>query len=246
VPWIVAALVIVLSAAAAWNLRRPSPPPAVTRLSLLLPGLQTMAGNRHNVALSPDGTQLVYVAANRLNVRSLSSLDAEPTHGTEGYQQVDEPLFSPDGRSIVFYALGDRTLKRIAVAGGAAVTLCPADDPQGLSWGPDGILFGQGSNGILRVSPTGGAPDTIVHVKDGELAHGPQMLPGGRQVLFTLATAIRKSCRGRSCWARHPGGDRSTSRLAAKCSAWSRRPVGRWRRRRPRRRFRWSSTGSRS
>ncbi len=57
-----------------------------------------------------------------------------------------------------------------------------------MSWGPDGIVFGQGSKGIMRVSPDGGTPDSLVSVKDGEMALGPQVLPGGRHVLFTLAT----------------------------------------------------------
>ena len=47
----------------------------------------------------------------------------------------------------------------------------------------------QGSKGIMRVSANGGQPEVLVSVKDGELAHGPQVLPGGRMVLFTLATA---------------------------------------------------------
>jgi hypothetical protein len=98
------------------------------------------------------------------------------------------PVFSPDGRSVVFWSGLDSTLKKIAVTGGAAVTLCPTDPPFGMSWGTEGILFGQGSKGIMRVSEIGGRPEPLVSVKNGELAQGPQMLPGGKSVLFTLAT----------------------------------------------------------
>src|SRR5262249_48808955 len=59
--------------------------------------------------------------------------------------------------------------------------------PYGASWGPDGILVGQGAAGIIRMSPNGRAPDRIVTVGRDELAFGPQMLPDGRTVLFTLA-----------------------------------------------------------
>ena len=38
------------------------------------------------------------------------------------------------------------------------------------------------------VAANGGTPDVIVRVKDGEEADGPQLLPGGQHVLFTLAT----------------------------------------------------------
>ena len=69
------------------------------------------------------------------------------------------------------------------------MTICPADAPFGMSWGVDGIVFGQGSKGvIMRVSPNGGQPERLVSVKDGEIAQGPQVLPGGQAVLFTLAT----------------------------------------------------------
>ena len=128
----------------------------------------TPSGNRHMVALSPDGAQMVYAANTRLYLRSMSELDAQAIQGTEGYRLVTEPVFSPDGRSIAFYAVADQTLKRIAITGGAAVTICPADNPFGISWGPDGIVFGQGSKGIMRVSPNGGTPDVLVRVKDGE------------------------------------------------------------------------------
>jgi hypothetical protein len=58
-----------------------------------------------------------------------------------------------------------------------------------LSWADDTILLGLGGRGIARVSANGGTLERIVTVKGGELAHGPQTLPGGRAVMFTLATA---------------------------------------------------------
>ena len=57
-----------------------------------------------------------------------------------------------------------------------------------MSWGTDGIVFGQANKGIMRVSANGGTPEVLVSVKDGEQAYGPQILPGGETVLFTLAT----------------------------------------------------------
>ena len=41
----------------------------------------------------------------------------------------------------------------------------------------------------MRVSANGGQPEVLVSVKDGEVMYGPQVLPGGEWVLFTLATA---------------------------------------------------------
>ena len=81
-----------------------------------------------------------------------------------------------------------KRLKRIAVTGGAPVTVCPAERPYGVRWDRDGILVGQGGKGILRVSASGGKPELLVSVKTGELAYGPELLPDGQTVLFTLAT----------------------------------------------------------
>lgn len=119
-------------------------------------------------------------------IRELASLEARPIAGSSFGQPIN-PVFSPDGQSLAFFSNADSTLKRIAVTGGAAVTICPADNPFGMSWGADGIVFGQGPKGILRVSANGGKPEVIVSGKDDEVIHGPQMLAGGRAVLFTLA-----------------------------------------------------------
>jgi len=151
-------------------------------------GQQFTGSARHVLAFSPDGSKMVYVANSRLYLRSIGDLDARPIAGTETWGVVVEPVFSPDGLSIVFFAVSDRTLKKISVNGGAAITLCAATAPFGMSWGADGIVFGQGAGGILRVSPTGGQPEVLVKVKEDEVAHGPQMLRNGEVVLFTLAT----------------------------------------------------------
>ena len=98
-----------------------------------------------------------------------------------------EPVFSPDNLSIAFYAFKDQTIKMMPVAGGGAVTICQIETPTGMNWGPDGtIVFGQGKNGIWRVSPKANSPkEQIVTVAPGQSAHGPQILPDGQHVLFT-------------------------------------------------------------
>ncbi len=58
-----------------------------------------------------------------------------------------------------------------------------------MSWSPDGgIVFGQGSEGIWRVSPDGGEPEVLVRMEEGQRADGPEILPGGKTLLFTLAS----------------------------------------------------------
>lgn len=188
-PWAAALLFgLSLMAALAWN-RRPLPPQVVTRFTHILPPGQPLNGSRgaHLVSISPDGTQLAYSGTPYgLYLRPMSETQATLVSGTEHYE-VAEPVFSPDGRSIAFFAIADQTLKKIAVTGGAAETLCPARSPFGIRWEPSGLWFGQGADGIKKVSADGGTPQDIVRVSEGELAHGPQLLPDGEHLLFTLA-----------------------------------------------------------
>ncbi len=180
-----------LAGAAAWKFK-PSPPLTVTRFTYLLgSGQEFTNAGRHIIAISPDGSQLVYVANRRLYLKSAWEAEATAIAGTEA-AQVTTPVFSPDGESIAFYtgagaAGAGGSLKKIGRSGGAAVTLCQASNPLGMSWDGDTILFGQTGKGILRVSANGGTPDVIVGVTGDEVAHGPQMLTGGRALLYTLA-----------------------------------------------------------
>jgi serine/threonine-protein kinase len=139
------------------------------------------------LALSPDGRNLVYVANDRLYLRPLSDFQARPIAGTQDYASITDPVFSPDGKWIAFYARGDQTIKRISVTGGAAVTICKAGMLYGIQWTDDTIYFGQAHKGVMRVSAGGGAPEEIIRVNAGEQAHGPHLLPDGHHMLVTIA-----------------------------------------------------------
>ncbi len=130
IPVVATALVAsALTGAAVWRLRSPRPP-SITRFSIALPEDQRWTNTgRRMVDLSPDGTQIVYVANARLYLRTMADLEARPISGTEALSGVTQPTFSPDGRSIAFYSNAERALKRIPVSGGAAVAICPAENP---------------------------------------------------------------------------------------------------------------------
>jgi hypothetical protein len=173
--------------------RIPTPPETiVTRFAFGLGEGQTFTNTgRQLVAMSPDGTKMVYVASQRLWLRPMSDLEARPIAGTVSATPagITNPVFSPDGQSIVFYSLEDRALKRVPAAGGTAVTIAPASNPFGLSWNGGVLVFGQADAGIMRVPETGGTPETIVRAREGEAIHGPQLLPGGEWLLYTMTTA---------------------------------------------------------
>ena len=192
----VVAAAVVASAmvgAAAWTLK-PTPPLTVARFAFALgEGQQFTVSNSQSLAVSPDGTRLVYVANSQLYLRSISDLEARPIPGTQqrGSASPFAPVFSPDGQSIAFFSQVDGAVKEIAASGGAAVTICQVDGAPrvlGMTWDAGGIVFGH-AKGIMRVSANGGQPQVLVSAKDGELVYGPQVLPGGEWVLFTVATA---------------------------------------------------------
>jgi Tol biopolymer transport system component len=192
----VVAAAVVASAmvgAAGWMLRSPAPSSPVTRFALALgEGQQFTVVNGQSLALSPDGTRLVYVANSQLYLRSMSDLEARPIAGAaQVWGAPFAPVFSPDGQSIAFFSQVDGALKKIAVSGGAADTIWRVDDAPrvlGMTWDAGGIVFGL-AKGIMRVSANGGQPEVLVSAKDGELVYGPQVLPGGEWVLFTVASA---------------------------------------------------------
>jgi Tol biopolymer transport system component len=147
------------------------------------------------VAVSPDGSQVAYVASDpkggrRLWLRSLSAFDAVSLAGTEGAVSV---FWSPDGKSIGFFV--DTKLKRLDLPGGAPVTICEDTGGGGKAgtWGRGGeILFSsvQG-DAIYRVSASGGAA-TVVLKPDAAAGETrvvwPWFLPDGERYLFFART----------------------------------------------------------
>ena len=96
-------------------------------------------------------------------------------------------FWSPDGREIAFFS--GNQLKRISVAGGAAIMICrvPAAASNG-TWSSDGtILFASlVGDGIFRVSSAGGTPASIV-TPDASLDEQvvwPSFLPDGKRFLY--------------------------------------------------------------
>ena len=184
-PWlaVTAALGALVAGGVAWTLR-PLPRGMTGRLTHVLPDDHVFTPSRHPLlAVAPDGSAIGYVASNQLFVRPLDEFKARPIRGAEG--QVSTPFFSPDGRSVGYWDAGDEWLKRIDVGGGTPIRLDHAPLVRGASWSRDGNILYAKPDGIWSVSAERGQPHLLIPVEQGSV-HGPQMLPDGRSVLFTL------------------------------------------------------------
>jgi serine/threonine-protein kinase len=193
----VAAAAAALTSFGWWSLRSVPPPPTVARFSISLPEDQRLVSTNVGVlGISPDGTKMAYLANRSLYLRNLTSLEAKPI-SISGVETVANPVFSPDGESIAFYSPRAQGLRKVSVTGGAAITLCEAVPPNGISWGASGIVFGQRDKGIMRVSPSSGKPEVLAAIQPPEQAAAPEILPDGDSLLFTVASG---STAGRDFW----------------------------------------------
>ena len=189
-PYAAMIVVALLTGAAVWRVREPvEVPRPLTRFTIQLPTpLQGLTPARNPVAISPDGKYLAYAANQHLYLRAMDQLDAVAVPGSEaggigGFAR--EPFFSPDSQWIGFWQ--ERQLRKALVSGGAAVTISDGvpDPPVNLTWTDEGIVF-DGPAGLMRVPSTGGTPELLIAMKDGDRAVGEQILPGGEWVLLAL------------------------------------------------------------
>ena len=196
-PWILAALLAVaLGAVLAATLGRGvvSGPP-VRRFTIDIPAKSAPNWNDFDVAISRDGTQVVYNCREGNTVSlCLRSLDTLTARRIAGGRDAYEWFFSPDGEWV---GIADEVgLSKVSIRGGEPQEIvrwpAAARAPVGFSWGSDNaILFGTAS-GIQRVSAAGGsaAPVTRVETASGVASHSwPSMLPDGRSALITVVRA---------------------------------------------------------
>jgi serine/threonine protein kinase len=205
-PWLLAAVALFAAAAMFVKMRAPRNGPVRTiRFSVAPPADGAFAFwiESSFLAVSPDSSQLAYVASDakggsdtgplpseetrRVFLRHLAAAEARPVPGTEGANSV---FFSSDGKSIGFFTKDK--LKRADLSGGAPVSICDAP-AGGLSgtWSRTGeILFaGPHRQALSRVSAGGGVPEEIIRI---DRARGearilwPSYLPDGERFLYLL------------------------------------------------------------
>ena len=201
IPWslvclVLGATLLVLGIALWRPSRAPETAARLLRSTIPLPPAQQLSTrSQPDLAISPDGSRLVYAAVegetSRLYLRAIDEFQATPLAGTEDAYM---PFLSADGLWVGFFAGGK--LKKVPLSGGLPTAVCEVPDVAlGASWGPDDtIIFApRRATGLLRVPASGGTPQalTTLEAKKGEASHRwPEVLPGGKAVIFTLGTDL--------------------------------------------------------
>ncbi len=190
-----AAVLALLAAVTAWMLK-PATAPAdnqLARLSIALPdGDRIFNPDTPSLAISADGKYVAYVAIHdgvpKLMLRARDDSMSQALPGTDG---ATSPFFSPNGKSIGFFAR-DR-LRTIGIESSETKDLAEAPNPRGGWWAEDGFVYyapGAGA-GIDKIHSNGGtaAAVTTLDRSKGEISHRwPQMLPGGKAMLMSVWT----------------------------------------------------------
>jgi len=145
--------------------------------------------------ISPDGAHIVFSARAEgktlLFLRSLDQLNAAPLTGTD---DATFPFWSPDSRSIAFFAAGK--LKRADISGGPAVNICDANVGRGGTWGAKGtIVFSPNPlQALVKVPAIGGTPTPLTKLADKYTTHRwPSFMPDSEHVVYLAANHMAPS-----------------------------------------------------
>jgi len=175
-------LLVALAALAVAQFSRAETAGHAVRLALTTPDKSTFPAH---VTVSPNGLLVAFTAGSaegkrELWVRSLDADQAQPLGGTEG---ATSPFWSPDSRSIGYFANGK--LFRVEAARGRPQVLCDVRENSGGTWNRDGVILFGGPDGLHRISAQGGIPELATKIDPKEEAHRwPYFLPNGRQFIF--------------------------------------------------------------
>ena len=193
----VVALIVAAIAGGTWMWYvRTAPRPAlrVSRTLLATPGVSapSTTGGR-SLAITPDGSHLVYLGNNatQLFVSSLDSLEPKPI--VTGIRPLNWVCISPDGQWIAF--VEGFTLRKVALTGGPVTTIALVGGTLGATWAPDNTVIlatSDPATGLLRISSSGGELTTLTRPapERGERDHVlPELLPESRGILYTVAAS---------------------------------------------------------
>ncbi len=164
----------------------------LARVSIVAPPGETIYPDTSGVAISPDGTMVVFATGSttqsisQLWIRRLGSLTAQRIENSDN---GTGPFWSADSKRIGFFTANQ--LKTVAASGGRPEVLADTPNARGGAWNSDNVLlFAPDATGpIFRMSGSGGAatPATTLDKARKERGHRyPQFLPDGDHFLYAV------------------------------------------------------------
>jgi len=192
---LIAAVAVAIGVGVGMRLQRPvvAPEPlGVARVALPLPPGTELAAGRA-AAISPNGAHVAFVASRgggvpQIFIRPINAVEPRSFADTQG---AVAPFFSPNGEWLAFFA--DGKLKKMSTTGGVVIPLADAE-PSGGSWGLDDTIVFRNGGVLVQVSSTGGQSRPLWTANRTNAASprrvpaDPEILPGGKAVLFTSRT----------------------------------------------------------
>ena len=190
-PWVAAVFFLgsIVAGVAIWHLK-PTEPRQVGRFfHELSEGQRLTDASECSVAVSPDGTQFVYATTEGLFLRSMAEPEARLISGTR--ERPRKPFFSPDGKWIGYVSGDDGKLKKVALNGGAPISIAQDNSIGFYSWGEDDTIVycTPGTGDVMKVSANGGNPEVLIEGKGLMGCYAPEILPDGETVMFTTDSA---------------------------------------------------------
>jgi Tol biopolymer transport system component len=149
----------------------------------------------HDMTVAPNGRTIAVVGfleSERTDVLWLYQVGGREEKLLSETEGASFPFWSPDGKSLGFFA--DGKLKKLEIAGGPVQVICDAPSGRGGTWNKDGVIVftpsGQLGDGLYRVSASRGTPTriTLPDASRGENSHRwPMFLPDGQHFLYLAA-----------------------------------------------------------
>jgi Tol biopolymer transport system component len=127
------------------------------------------------VGSKPDGSSAILVQA----------LDEERPRELPGTSGASFPFWSPDGRSIGFFA--DGAVKRVELSGGPSQRVARAEEPLGGAWSTTDVIVFSERYALYQVPASGGTPALVASLdlsRQENSLRFPEFLPDGRRFLY--------------------------------------------------------------
>ena len=135
------------------------------------------------MTISADGKRLAYLSARGLVLQSREQGDTVDVRLSGSGPSA--PFFSPDGEWIGF--VDGQNLFKASVRGGPPQTIARVGSGAVASWSAHGIVFAD-VHGLFHIPTEGATAKPLLNppLADTEQPAFPEMLPGGKAVLFTV------------------------------------------------------------